>query len=363
MFFTIIIVLASLVGIVVLHELGHFLLAKKFDVKVEEFGVGIPPRIFKKKIGETVYSLNLLPLGAFVKLYGEEERVDNPRSFSQKPIWQRVLIVLGGVVTFWAISAIIFSIIAGIWGIPFAISDEENHNLVDPKVQITMVAQDSPAAEAGLEIGDIIRKVQVQHDQIETDKVKEIVDFTQAHTGEKVILKIERRKEMLDISLIPRIDPPEEEGPMGIALTRVVRKNYRWYQAPIQGIVVTKNQTLSIVFTFADVISKVIRGVPLPKGSLEVKGIVGIGQIMAQTLERGPRDYLWLIAMISIFLALFNILPIPALDGGKLLFLGIEKNRGRPVSQKIEQNITVFFFFLLIILMIFITIKDIKTFF
>ena len=363
MLFTIIIVLVSLVGIVVLHELGHFLLAKKFGVKVEEFGVGIPPRIFGKRIGETVYSLNLLPLGAFVKLYGEEERVEHPRSFSQKPVWQRALIVLGGVVAFWIIAAIIFSIIAGVWGLTIAVEDEADQQLIDPKIQVVAVVSNSPADEAGLEIGDIIRALSFENTQLITNKVKEVQDFTNEHRGEEINLTIQRRQETLDLSLVPRPDPPEDQGPMGIELLRVARKTARWYQAPIRGIVTTKDQTLSIVITFGDLLWKKIRGVSLPEGALKVKGIVGIGQVMAQSLESGVENYLFLVAMISIFLALFNILPIPALDGGKLVFLLIEKIRGKPISQKIEQNVTAFFFILLMIIMIFVTIKDIQDFF
>ena len=105
---TIIIAFASLIGLIVLHELGHFILAKKFGVKVEEFGIGIPPRLWGKKFGETLYSINLLPIGAFVKLLGEEENVNDSRSFSKKSIWQRFLIIIGGVVSFWIIAIMNF---------------------------------------------------------------------------------------------------------------------------------------------------------------------------------------------------------------------------------------------------------------
>ena len=120
-------VLLGFGGIVMIHELGHFILAKKFGVKVEEFGLGYPPRLFGKKIGETVYSINLLPFGAFVKIYGEESRINDPRSFSSKPFWEKALIVLGGVISFWIVAVIILSIIMGI-GAPTIIGDEEDHN-------------------------------------------------------------------------------------------------------------------------------------------------------------------------------------------------------------------------------------------
>jgi regulator of sigma E protease len=363
MILTIFIVIISLLFLVTIHELGHFILAKKFGVKVEEFGIGIPPKIIGKKIGETVYSLNWLPLGAFVKLYGEEERIEEPRSFTQKPIWQRALIVLGGVVSFWIIAVILISIIAGIWGIPMAIDDEANQYLINPKVQILEVAKDSPAEKTGLRIGDAIQSLKTKDAELTTTKVKGVTDFIDTHRGEEVTLTIERGKEVLDVSLIPRPNPPEGEGAMGVALVRSASRVYPWPEAIVQGFSITKDQTLFVIFTFGNLIAKVIRGIPIPPGFVELKGLPGISEMMVQTLERGIGDYLWLLAMISIFLAIFNILPIPALDGGKLLFLGIEKIRKRPVNQKTEQNITTFFFFIIIALGIWVNIKDIVSIF
>jgi regulator of sigma E protease len=362
MFLTLLIVIVSLLFLVTIHELGHFILAKKFGVKVEEFGIGIPPKIIGKKIGETVYSLNLLPIGAFVKLYGEEERIEKAGSFTQKPIWQRALIVLGGVVTFWIIAVILMSIISGVWGIPMAIGDEDQ-GFKDPKVQIIEIAKDSPAEKVGLRMGDIIQQLKTKDNQIVTTKVKEVTDFTDAHRGEEITLTIKRGKEAFNISLVSRQNPPQGEGAMGVALVRAALKIYPWSEAIIQGFLITKDQTISTVFILGNILSRVVRGIPIPKGQIEFKGIVGISQIMAQTLERGVGDYLWLLSMISIFLALFNILPIPALDGGKLLFLGIEKIRRKPVSQKTEQRITTFFFILLMALSLLITIKDIRRIF
>ncbi|MBZ9571816.1 site-2 protease family protein [Patescibacteria group bacterium] len=358
MVFNILIIIFSLVFLLALHEFGHFILAKKFGVKVEEFGIGIPPRILKKKIGETIYSLNLLPIGAFVKLYGEEERIKEPTSFSGKPIWQRTLIVIGGVVTFWIISAILLTIIAGIWGLPIAVEDESNHNLIDSKIQIIKIASGSPAEVAGLRSGDTILKLVRNDQELKTDKVKEVIEFTQAHKGEEITLAIQRGKEIFEVSLVPRVSPPEGEGPMGVALIRTALKLYPWSKAPIQGILLTAKTTISIPYLFGDILKKAIRGERVEE--VEFKGLVGISRLMVGELQKGINYFLSSLAMISIFLAFFNILPIPALDGGRLLFLGIEKIRGRPLNQKIEQRINTIFFALLIALMIWVTIKDIQ---
>lgn len=358
---TILIVVLSLIGLIILHEFGHFILAKKFGVKVEEFGIFLPPRLIGKKIGETIYSLNLLPLGAFVKLYGEEKEIKDLRSFSGKPIWQRVLIVLGGVVSFWIISAILLSIVMGL-GAPTAVEDEANHTLINPQVQIMAIAPGSPAEKAGIKIGDAIKQLSVVNYQLPINKVKDVQEFTSLHKGEEITLTIQRGKEVFDVSLVPRVSPPEGEGAMGVALARTAMISYPWYLAPIKGIEACGNLTYSIVNGLTRVFSNLVQGKGLPAGA-QLMGPVGIGSLMSQIAQLGIIYYLQFIAIISIYLAIFNVLPIPALDGGKLLFLGIEKIRKKPVSQKIEQNITTLFFALLIALMIWVTIRDIARLF
>ena len=346
----------SLIGLIILHEFGHFILAKRFGVKVEEFGIFLPPRLIGKKIGETIYSLNLLPFGAFVKLYGEVDQEEKEYwSFTQKPIWQRVLIVIGGVVSFWIISAILLSIVMGL-GAPTAISDEENENLVDPKVQIAAVAPNSPAEIAGIKPGDTIRKFSIFNFQFSIDKVKEVQELTEKYKGEEVILTIERGKEIFEVSLVPRVSPSKGEGAMGVALVRTAIKSYPWYQAPIQGIIATGNLTMAVIKGWAQALFLAIKGEPT---GVQLMGPVGILGLFAQVGQLGINYFLQFIAIISIYIALFNILPIPALDGGKLVFLGIEAVRKRPVSTKTEQQITTVFFALLIALTIWVTIKDI----
>jgi len=356
----IIIVVISLVTLVTIHELGHFILAKKFGVKVEEFGIGIPPRIYGKKIGETVYSLNLIPLGAFVKLYGEEERIEEKRSFSGKPIWQRALIVLGGVIAFWIIAALIMAVVAGVWGLPMQIEDTDQ-GFKNPEVEIAQVAKGSPAEESGLRIWDVINKAKADDNEITIDKVQELINFIDNHKDQELTLTIKRGKQILNVSLIPRLNPPSGEGPIGIQPVRIAFKFYPWSEAIIQGIITTKNETLQIVFTLGSLISRLVRHVPIPKGEVEVGSVVVIGQFGVYALESGINNFLTFLASISIFLALFNILPIPALDGGKLLFLIIEKIRNKPINQRIEEKVTTAFFILIMTLGVLIIIRDIIT--
>jgi len=360
MVLTILIAFISLIGLMVLHEFGHFILAKKFGVKVEEFGLGYPPRLFGKKIGETFYSINLLPFGAFVKMPGEIEKIEDDRSFSKQPVSKRALIAFGGVLSFWIIAAVLFSIVANL-GAPLAISDEENANLIEPKVQVVAVAANSPADKAGVKSGDTIKKFKIGDSGFEISKVKEIQELTEKYKGEEIILTIERRPtEVFDVKLVPRVSPPAGEGPMGVGLVRTAIKSYSWWISPWQGILTTVNLTSAIIQGYGQAIKNVISSKP---SGVELMGPVGVIHLFAQVSRLGINYFLQFVGMVAIYIALFNILPIPAVDGGKLLFLGIEAARRKPLSEKIEQNVTTLFFTLLIALMVWVTIKDITRLF
>ena len=350
---TILIAIISLIILVILHELGHFYFAKKFGVRVDEFGIGYPPKIFSKKIGETLYSLNLLPLGGFVRIYGHEERINDPRSFSTKPFWQKSIIILGGVAVFWVIAAILLSIVMVI-GAPSLIEDHETTGFIDPKVQIVSVAKNSPADAIGLVIGDVIKSM----NGISLDKVSSVQEITDENKGKEISIVIQRGQEILNLSLVPRIDTPSGEGPMGVALFRTALKKIPWYKAPIEGVKATWNLTVAIVHGWGTVIGSLVTGNGVPEG-VEIKGVVGIFELFNGIGSLGISYFLQLISIIAISLALINSLPIPALDGGWFLFLVIEKVRGKPLNDKLIQKISIFFFLLLIILMVWITIKDI----
>jgi len=360
MILTILIVIFCIIGLLVLHEFGHFIVAKKFGVKVEEFGIGYPPRLFGKKFGDTLYSVNLLPFGAFVRIPGEEgetKSIEDYQNFQGKPAWQRALILLGGVVSFWIISAILLSIVFAI-GTSQAISDEEGGVLVNPKVQVLGTAPDSPAEKAGIKIGDVIKEMKLGEDKIIIEKVKDVQKFTENNKGKEVSVLIQRGKENFEVSLLLRESPPGDEGAMGVALARTAEKSFPFWQAPLKGIEATVNLTGAVILGWADILGSLIQGKGMPQG-VQVMGPIGIGSLLTQAAQVGINYFLQFIAIISIYLAVLNILPIPALDGGKLLFLGIEKIKGSPVNPRIEQRFTVAFFFLLILLMVWATINDI----
>jgi regulator of sigma E protease len=356
MILTLIIAFFSLIALMIIHEFGHFIIAKKFGIRVEEFGIGYPPRIFGKKIGETIYSINLLPLGAFVRIYGEEGGVDDYRSFTSLKIWQRILIVIGGVAAFWIAAIILFSVVFAI-GTVVPVGDQDVAGVANAEVKIIMVSQGSPADESGLKQGDTILSVK-NGDIVVVNKIKDFQDFIRQHLGQKISIEIKRGVDILDIPLTPRVSLPPGEGPVGIGLERMATliKQYPWYQAPIQGVIYTWQTTVNAIGGLFTVFTNLFSGKGAPEGA-SFAGPLGITVFLARAAEYGVGFFLYFIGTISVFIAIFNLFPIPALDGGKLLFLIIEKIKGRPISPKIEQAITVVFFVILITLSIFITVK------
>jgi regulator of sigma E protease len=356
MIFTFLIALIGILGLLILHEFGHFIVAKKCGVEVQEFGVGYPPRIFGKKVGETIYSLNLIPFGAFVSIKGEMGGVEDLGSFSGKPMWQRMAIVLGGVVSFWIVSAFLLGIVSGVWGLPTAVSDEIEENLVDPKVNIVGIMEGSPAEKSGLKAGDIIEGLEKEGEEVKVDKVSQVQSFISSNPEKEISLFIKRGKEKFKISSVPR--PSEKGAILGFVLTRVALKPYPWYKAPFQGIKATGILTANIVEGWILAVKKAFGLAELPPGvKFELMGPLGIFDLLGEYFNKGVNYFLYLLALVAVALALANSLPIPALDGGKIIFLAVEAVRRKPIPKKFEQRVTAIFFIALILLMAYITLK------
>lgn len=346
----------------IIHEFGHFVIAKKFGIKVEEFGIGYPPRIFGKKIGETTYSINWVLLGAFVKIHGEEGLpgqggVDDLRSFSNLKIWKRVLIVIGGVAAFWITAIILFSIVFGI-GADLPIGDQDVQGITNAQVKIVSVSPNSPASQAGLEVTDTIKDIIIAGVATEINKIADFQKITGENKGKEITLTVERNGKTLDFNLTPRINPPEGQGLIGVGLERMATliKKSSWYMSPVQGVIYTWQTTVNALKGLYVVLSDLVTGRGAPEGA-EFAGPLGITVFLANAASYGAGFFLYFIGMISVFIAIFNLFPIPALDGGKLLFLLIEKIKGKPVSPRVEQGITMIFFAVLIALSLFITIR------
>ncbi len=354
---TLVIAFLSLIVLMIIHEFGHFIIAKKFGVKVEEFGIGYPPRIFGKKFGETIYSVNWLPLGAFVRIYGEEGGIDDYRSFLGLKIWKRVLIVIGGVVAFWIAAIAIFSVVFFI-GADLPIGEQDSVGLINPQVRVVAVSPNSPAESAGIKAGDTIKSISADGLFANINKVSQFQEITGANKGKEIVVVIERNSKNLEVRLTPRVSPPAGQGIVGVSLERMASlvEKTSWYMAPVQGAVYTWQSTINALKGFYEIFKNLFTAKGLPAGA-EFAGPLGITVFLANAASYGPGFFLYFIGMISIFLAIFNLFPIPALDGGKLIFLLIEKIKGKSISAKVEQNITIVFFIILITLSIFITVR------
>ncbi len=336
----ILIVVFSLVFLITLHELGHFLFAKKFDVKVEEFGIGIPPRVIGKKIGETIYSLNAIPLGGFVRLLGEDEKVENERSFSQKPIWQRAIILVAGVVSFWILAFFIFSFIFLRWGIFTIIEDD-----VQSEDSFVVLQSLEEEKSSELKAGDVIISMSGE----EVFKVSEAEELLRKGEVEIVLTREQKEKKVF----LSDYDP--DELIESLTLVRIGTVEMGPGEALLSGVDHTFEITKLQLFGLSQLVTAPFTEDDFP----EFGGPVLIGSLATEALDRGARDYLFLIAVVSCILAVMNILPIPALDGGRLMFLGIEKIKGKPISEKTEQGLNAIFFLLLLTLIIVVTIRDV----
>lgn len=359
MFLTIIIFIIILGLLIFVHELGHFLLAKRSGVKVEEFGFGFPPRLWSVKKGETRYSLNVIPLGGFIKILGEEgEEKDNPRSFASQKAGGRLAILAAGVAMNFLLAMFLLSLGYFI-GLPQAV--EDNEKVVSAKVQISLVAPASPARQAGLQIGDEILSLRRGQEEVRNIFLtSQVQDFVSRNQGEKIVLEIRRGAQILIREIVPRPAPPPEEGPLGIGLVRTALVAYPWYAALWQGTLSTFQLTwltaVSLVFLVRDLF---VAG----RFAGEVYGPVGIFSLTSQATQMGFIYLLQLAALLSLNLGIINALPFPALDGSRILFLLIEKIKGSPVSRRIEKAVHSAGFAFLILLMIAVTFKDVARLF
>lgn len=371
MLLTIIVFLLILGILIFVHELGHFVTAKKLGIKVEEFGFGFPPRMFgiykdkkgkwkkvfggkKAKAENTIYSINWLPLGGFVKIFGEEgEGKENPESFASKPVWKRSLVLAAGVFMNFVLAAILL-IFGFKIGLPQAI-DSTNGDVRDEKIQIAYVASESPAEESGLAIGDEI--ITVGGESFEN--IEDIQNKIKDKSESEILLEVKRGDEIVEIKSVPRKNPPEDEGALGISLVKTGIVSYPWHISILKGVEATFAVTIAILDAFYKLIRDLFVG---EKVTADFAGPVGIAVMTGQVTRMGFAYVLQFAAVLSINLAIINILPFPALDGGRILFLLIEKIRGKKVGKKIENAIHTAGFFLLILLLVVVTFKDLFKF-
>lgn len=353
-FLTVIVFILVLTVLVLFHELGHFLTAKIFKIKVEEFGFGLPPRVTGKKFGETLYSLNWLPIGGFVKLYGEDEagagRISkfkalpsSKKAFFARPWYQKSLVIVAGVVMNFLLSVIIFSFLLAAIGI----------NVPGNKVFVDRVIKNTPADLAGLKSGDVIEFL----NGIKITSTQQLRGLTDKNLGQKLSLMANSEGKEKVLEITPRVNYPKDQGPMGVVIKPNFEvKKYPWYQAPVAGFGEAIDQTKMLLSAGGMLISQIFSTGQVPENSFA--GPIGVAQLTGRYIEFGPAAVLSLVSLLSLNLMVINILPIPALDGGRLFFILIEAVFRRKVHPKLENYAHTIGMALLLALIVLITIHD-----
>lgn len=361
--------------LVFVHELGHFCVARFYGVKADEFGFGFPPRFAgywkdettgryrfvwgNKDIvsKNTVYSLNWIPLGGFVKIKGEDgSGKRDPDSFAIRHPLVRIQILAAGVVMNFLLA---WLLIAGTLtlGFPQAIDPDQPLPAGEtPRIQISQVAPGSPAEAMGLKMGDLILRL----DGEAMESVPETQAYIAAHKGEEISFKIERNGEALLLRGMPRLETPEGEGALGVALNATVVVEYGWGKALVEGAKETYHLTLAML----EGIGRLLKGLVVgeKESFQDVAGPLGIAYLTKEVSTLGLAYLLFFAAILSINLGIINILPFPALDGGRVLFVLIEMVKGSPVSHRVEGWFHQLGFLFLLVLMVLVTVHDFTKF-
>ncbi|MBR2541135.1 MAG: RIP metalloprotease RseP [Mogibacterium sp.] len=332
---TAILFVVMMLVLIIPHEWGHLIVAKLCGVKVNEFSVGMGPLLFKRQKGETQYSVRLLPLGGFCAMEGEEEASDDPRSYSNKSNLQKVAILLAGVTMNVIIAILVITLSYLISGVP-------SNTLGD-------IMPDSPAAAAGLQAGDTI----VEIDGIRTNTWNKVVmAVDQYHEGDKMEVVYTRDGKTSTAFLMPELDG--ESGKYMIGIVAGYTKNPALCLS--SGVTTTWEINKLMLGAFQSMFR---RGISKD----DVSGPVGLVRVVGQTSEQGFTSYLMLLALVSLNLAFFNIIPIPGLDGGKIFFIILKVLSGGRINDDMEYKATVVGMVLLLSIFVLVTFNDVRNLF
>ncbi len=360
---TIIIFILILSFLVLIHELGHFLTAKKFGIKVEEFGMGYPPKALTlhKDKGGTEYTLNWLPFGGFVRMFGEdgsmttEGKGTQGKAFFDKPVWQRMIVIIAGVSVNFAFGVAAFATIYTIMGIPTVIDG----------VKISQVASNSPAQEAGLASGDVITQIETTEVSLQIKDSAGFIAAVQQLAGETATVQFKRNDQVqaTEVYVRSKEEIPADQGSIGVVINDFELKRYPTWQMPFRGAVVGLQSAVEFGILLLKSLGTMVANI-FTQGKLpvEVAGPVGIVH-MAQKegiLTSGWLDRLNFAAILSINLAIINLIPFPALDGGRVIFLLYEGIRRKRINPKIEHYANFAGFMLLISMIVAVSARDIS---
>ena len=372
MFLTILIFIVILGLLVFVHEAGHFLVAIWNGIKAEEFGFGFPPRAFgfyKDDVSgkyrfiwgngdvesrNTVFSMNWLPLGGFVRIKGEDGANHDPDSFAGKSAWIRVKVLGAGVFMNFIFAWFLVSLVLMI-GFPQVIDATNRAQYPDTKIYITNVLPNTPAAQMGIMAGDQV----VSLNGIAVTGLEQVSASIKEKQGVEMTMEVDRLGKRLFLKGVPRVNHPENEGALGIGFTETAIVKLGFFQAFYEGALNTCEMTKQILLALGRMVGMLFGG---DKVAVDVAGPVGLFYMTKQMSDLGFVYLLQFAAIFSINLGIVNILPFPALDGGRIFFILLEKLKGRPVTQKVEMALHQIGFLLLLLLMAIITVRDFSQF-
>lgn len=334
------------------HEFGHYITAKWSGIRVEEFALGFGPKLISRQKGETLYSIRAVPLGGFCKMTGEfppdddmseEEKLNylearkEEKCFDQKSPWKRLAVLFMGPFMNFFLAAVIFIIIFSTYGLPI---DTAGTTIIGDLIP------GQPAAEAGLKVGDEI----IEIDGKEVETWNELADTIHGLNGKEITIVLKRNGELIKVTLTPKYDEKAGGGVIGI-YPKLIRKNVGFIESLGLGIRQTWYVFKLTVMGFFQIITG--------NAPADLAGPVMIANMVGQAAEIGLSNLLNLMAIISVNLGIINLLPFPALDGGRIVFILTELVRGKPIDPEKEGFVHTIGFVLLMILMVFIVYKDI----
>ncbi len=347
--------------LVLIHEFGHFWVAKKTDMRVDEFGIGFPPKVASIKKGETEYSFNLLPIGGFVRIFGEDaddaaNSPDKDRSFAAKKPWQQTAVLIAGVTANMIFAWILFVAVLTI-GVPTVV--EESAAGPDAQLVVSEVLTDSPAALAGLPRGAVISSVTSGDEVVELNTISAFQTVTRASQGTPITISYTLAGAAQTTTITPEIGVVEgnsEQPAIGVALAMIDSVSMPFTSALWEG---TKQTGQTFVAVTVGIATLLKDSIMLKADLASVAGPIGIVGLVGEAAQFGLTSLLLFTALISVNLAVINLLPFPALDGGRLLFVFIEVIKGSPIAPQWVMRLNTIGFFILIGLMVAVTWSDI----
>ncbi len=348
--------------LVVSHEWGHFIVAKKNGIRVDEFAFGMGPKLFSIQIGETLYKFNAFPIGGYVKIFGEnpdEESMNGPnkdRSFVNKPWYVQAGVLVAGVTMNFLVAWLLLSI-GFMSGLPSSVGSAPQGTVLNNQaLTIISVLAGSPAEKAGLKIGDKISMMKTASDITETPSTDSVRYFVRKHADEAITLSYIRGGESKETIVTPEKGLIENAPGIGISMDIIGTLKLPVHKALLGGLKLSWDLSVATVKGFYALIRDAVTG----NGSLAgVTGPIGIVGVVGDAAQFGFIYLLSFTALISINLAVINLIPFPALDGGRLLFLLIEKIKGSRIKPAIANTANLIGFGLLMLLMVVITYNDI----